>query len=95
MFLKRKMNDSTNSYSDKILQIKEKIGEADAVVIGAGAGFSTSAALCITVKDLKNIFRISERNMDFPICMQEASTHIKHWKSTGDTGAGISISTVI
>ena len=43
MFLKRKMNDSTNSYSDKILQIKEKIGEADAVVIGAGAGFSTSA----------------------------------------------------
>ena len=43
MFLKRKMNDSTNSYSDKILQIKEKIGEADAVIIGAGAGLSTSA----------------------------------------------------
>ena len=43
MFLKRKMNNSTGSYSDKILQIKEKIGEADAVVIGAGAGFSTSA----------------------------------------------------
>ena len=43
MFLKRKMNESTNSYSDKILQIKEKIMEADAVVIGAGAGFSTSA----------------------------------------------------
>ena len=43
MFLKRKMNDSTNSYSDKILQIKEKIGEADAIIIGAGAGFSTSA----------------------------------------------------
>ena len=43
MFLKRKMNDFTNSYSDKILQIKEKIGEADAIIIGAGAGFSTSA----------------------------------------------------
>lgn len=43
MFLKRKMNDSTTSYSDKILQIKEKIEEAEAVVIGAGAGFSTSA----------------------------------------------------
>ena len=37
------MNDSTTSYSDKILQIKEKIGEADAIIIGAGAGFSTSA----------------------------------------------------
>ena len=43
MFLKRKMNNSIGSYSDKILQIKEKIGEADAVIIGAGAGFSTSA----------------------------------------------------
>jgi len=42
-------------------------------------------------KDLKNIFRISERNMDFPICIQEASIHIKHWKNTGDTGADISI----
>lgn len=31
----------------------------------------------ITVKDLKNIFRILERNMDFLICMQEASIHIK------------------
>ena len=95
MFLKRKMNDSTNSYSDKILQIKEKIGEADAVVIGAGAGFSTSAGFVYNGERFENFFRISERNMDFPICMQEASTHIKHWKSTGDTGAGISISTVI
>ena len=43
MFLKRKMNNSTGSYSDKILQIKEKISQADAVIIGAGAGFSTSA----------------------------------------------------
>ena len=43
MFLKKKTNDSTGSYSDKILQIKEKIEEADAIIIGAGAGFSTSA----------------------------------------------------
>ena len=40
MFSKRKMNDSTNSYSDKVVQIKEKIGEADAIVIGAGADIS-------------------------------------------------------
>ena len=43
MFLKTKMNESTNSYSDKMLQIKEKIQEADAIIIGAGSGFSTSA----------------------------------------------------
>lgn len=45
MFLKRKMKDSTNSYSDKLLQIKEKIGEADAVIIGAGAGISISTVI--------------------------------------------------
>ena len=43
MFLKRKMKDSTSSYSDKILQIKEKIRQADAVIVGAGAGLSTAA----------------------------------------------------
>lgn len=91
MFLKRKMNDSTTSYSDKILQIKEKIEEAEAVVIGAGAGFSTSAGFVYNGERFENIFRISERNMDFPICIQEASIHIKHWKNTGDTGADISI----
>ena len=91
MFLKRKMNDSTGSYSDKILQIKEKIEEADALVLGQVQDFPHQQVLCITVKDLKHIFRISERNMDFPICIREASIHIKHWKSTGDTGADISI----
>ena len=29
--------------------------------------------------------------MDFRICIQVASIHIKHWKNTGDTGADISI----
>lgn len=48
MFLKKKMKDSTNSYSDKILQIKEKISQADAVIIGAGAGLSTSAGFVYT-----------------------------------------------
>ena len=48
MFLKRKMNDSTNSYSDKILQIKEKIRQADAVIVGAGAGLSTAAGFVYT-----------------------------------------------
>ena len=44
MFLKRKMNDSTGSYSDKILQIKEKIQEADAMEYGLGADFAISSS---------------------------------------------------
>ena len=65
MFLKRKMNDSTTSYSDKILQIKEKIEEAEAVVIGLVRDFPHQPVLCIMEKDLKNIFRISEKKYGF------------------------------
>lgn len=43
MFSRMKMNISTESYSDKIKKLKELISEADAVVLGAGAGLSTSA----------------------------------------------------
>ena len=43
MFSKTKMNNFMSSYSDKVLMIKEKIEQADAVLIGAGAGLSTSA----------------------------------------------------
>ena len=62
MFLKRKMNDSTNSYSDKIVQIKEKIGEADAVIIGAGAGLSTSAGFAYLAGKKSQRRKISKRN---------------------------------
>ena len=43
MFLRTRTNESTKSFSDKIAQLAEKISSADAVVIGAGAGLSTSA----------------------------------------------------
>ncbi len=53
MFLKRKIENSSGSanepvrralsYEDKIDIIKEKLEQADAVVIGAGAGLSTAA----------------------------------------------------
>ena len=34
-------------YSDMILQIKEKISQADAVIIGAGAGAFHISRICI------------------------------------------------
>ncbi len=43
MFLRKKMKNSKISYSDKLLKIKEQMEQADAIVIGAGAGLSTSA----------------------------------------------------
>ena len=44
MFLRKKMkNFMNNSLENKISLIKERLADADAVVIGAGAGLSTSA----------------------------------------------------
>lgn len=45
MFLKKKIIKSTVDYWDSLKKLKEKIETADAIVIGAGAGLSTSAGL--------------------------------------------------
>ena len=44
MFLKMPTTRSTDNYSDKLSRLKDKIAAADAIVIGAGAGLSTSAS---------------------------------------------------
>ena len=43
MFSRMRTNESIKIFSDKITQLAEKISSADAVIIGAGAGLSTSA----------------------------------------------------
>ena len=43
MFLKTKITKSTELYLDSIHKLKEKIETVDTIVIGAGAGLSTSA----------------------------------------------------
>ena len=45
MFLRKLTSQSTISYSDKIKRLQEVIFKADAILIGAGAGLSTSAGL--------------------------------------------------
>lgn len=45
MFFRKKITTSVRSYPDKIELLREKIETADAIVIGAGAGLSTSAGL--------------------------------------------------
>ncbi len=46
MFLKMKTkNIMRNNYSEQIARLKEEVNTADAVVIGAGSGLSTSAGL--------------------------------------------------
>ena len=45
MFSKKMTKKSTNACSAQINRLKEKLEKADAVIIGAGAGLSTSAGL--------------------------------------------------
>ena len=65
MFLKKKMKESTGDYSDKITELKEKISEADAVVIGAGSGLSTSAGFVYSGGRFKQYFSDFEEKYDF------------------------------
>ena len=45
MFSRITITNSTENYSQQIEQIREKLNNADAIVIGAGAGLSTAAGL--------------------------------------------------
>lgn len=56
MFSSRKITASTKEYSDSIHCVKELLQEADAVIIGAGAGLSTSAGFIYTGKRLEDNF---------------------------------------
>ena len=43
MFLSRQIIKSTGSYLEQINKLKSELASAEAVVMGAGAGLSTSA----------------------------------------------------
>lgn len=45
MFSKKKIIKSTSDYWDNLKKLKEQIENADAIIIGAGAGLSASAGL--------------------------------------------------
>lgn len=56
MFLKKKIIKFTNDYWDSVKKLKKAIESADAIIIGAGAGLSTSAGLEYSGKRFINNF---------------------------------------
>ena len=56
MFSKTKITTFTGSYSDNIKKLKNALKEADAVVIGAGAGLSTSAGFLYSGERFEQYF---------------------------------------
>lgn len=57
MFSKILMRKSTETCSDKIEQLKEALADADAVVIGAGAGLSTAAGFTYSGERFEKNFK--------------------------------------
>lgn len=65
MFLQNKMKQYTEDCSDKIKLVKEKLSEADAVMIGAGAGFSEAAGFQYGGERFKKYFSDFEGKYGF------------------------------
>ena len=56
MFSRMRITKSTGSYSDNIKKLKNALRETDAVVIGAGAGLSTSAGFIYSGERFEKYF---------------------------------------
>lgn len=56
MFSRTATIKSTSAYCDKILRLKQELSTADTVLIGAGAGLSTSAGFTYTGKRFEDNF---------------------------------------
>ena len=65
MFSKMSITKSTGSYSDNIRRLKEALDKADAVVIGAGAGLSTSAGFTYSGERFRKYFSDFARKYGF------------------------------
>ena len=66
------------NHSNKIKKIQDALTEADAVIIGAGAGLSTSAGFIMLVKGSINIFSILKEDIVSMTCIQVVFIPIIH-----------------
>ncbi len=65
MFSRTMIMASTESYSDNIQKLKKALAECDAVVIGAGAGLSTSAGFVYSGERFEKYFSDFEKRYGF------------------------------
>ena len=56
MFLRTRTIESTNNYYSKINQLKHALNQADAIVVGAGSGLSTSAGFTYSGERFERYF---------------------------------------
>ncbi len=65
MFSSRRITTSTGSFSDNLARLREELNTADAVVIGAGAGLSTSAGFIYSGERFEKSFADFEEKYGF------------------------------
>ena len=65
MFFRKTTTGDTGTYSDSIARLKTALAEADAVVIGAGAGLSTSAGFVYSGERFEKYFSDFEKKYGF------------------------------
>lgn len=87
MFSRILTQKSILTYSEQIEQVRQALHEADAVVIGAGAGLSTSAGLTYSGPGSRNTSETSFRNIKSRICIPAVFILLKLWKNIGHGGA--------
>ena len=85
MFAEIPLRRKAETYQEKIRKLRDILQGADNIVIGAGAGLSTSAGFVMTESGLKSTFQISGRNTVFTICIREDSALMIRWRNTGPT----------
>ena len=81
----------TADYSGNIKRLRKAIDEADAIVIGAGAGCRQLLVLPTVENALKITFLILERSTDLRICIPAVSILIRSPKRCGHIGQDISL----
>ena len=86
MFLQRKTMKFTANYWNNIRRMKQEIETADAIVIGAGAGFPQRQDSLTAGNVLRNIFQTLSRNTVLAICIPADFFHLKRRKNTGRIG---------
>lgn len=80
---------------EQIGRLKKTLEDADAVIVGAGAGLSTSAGLACFGERFERHFSDFIPNTISPICTPEVSIRLKYWRSAGHGGAAISFITAM
>lgn len=81
------MPKSTAAYSKQIERLKQAIDGADAVVIGAGAGLSTSAGLTYSGERFETYFKDFADKYGIQDMYSGASIRSHRWRNIGRGGA--------